>query len=149
MDAGLDASQADVVFPQCHTTNRVAADALLAQRRCRQCGQALFDGHPVALSGVQFERHIANSGLPVVVDFWAPWCGPCRAMAPVFERAAQEVEPRARFVKLNTDEERSLAMRHGIRGIPTLAIFKQGVEVARVAGVIDAARFIAWVRAHA
>ncbi len=149
MDAGLDVSQADVVCPHCHTTNRVAAAGQLAQCRCDQCGEALFDGHPVALSGAQFERHIAGSDLPVVVDFWAPWCRPCRAMAPVFERAAQEIEPRARFVKLNTDEERSLAMRHGIRGIPTLAIFKQGVEVARVSGVIDAARFTAWVRAHA
>lgn len=104
---------------------------------------------PVALSGAQFEQHVANSELPVVVDFWAPWCGPCRAMAPVFERAAAELEREARFVKVNTDEEQALAMRHGIRGIPTLAIFKQGVEVARISGVVDGARFMAWVRAHA
>ncbi len=149
MNANLDLSQSNVVCPHCHAANRVAADDLSSQRRCEQCGEALFDGHPVALSGAQFERHIAGSDLPVVVDFWAPWCGPCRAMAPVFERAAKEIEPRARFVKLNTDEEQALAMRHGIRGIPTLAIFKKGAEVARVSGVIDAARFTAWVRAHA
>ncbi len=149
MNAGLDLSQRNVVCPHCHTTSRIEADGLSSQRRCEQCGEALFDGHPVALSGAQFERHITGTDLPVVVDFWAPWCGPCRAMAPVFERAAKEVEPVARFVKINTDEEQALAMRHGIRGIPTLAIFKKGVEVARVSGVIDAARFTAWVRAHA
>ncbi len=149
MNAGLDLSQRNVVCPHCHTTSLVEADGLTLQRRCELCGEALFDGHPVALSGAQFERHITGSDLPVVVDFWAPWCGPCRAMAPVFERAAKEVEPVARFVKINTDEAQALAMRHGIRGIPTLAIFRKGVEVARVSGVIDAARFTAWVRAHA
>jgi thioredoxin 2 len=149
MNTEIEVSQVNVVCPHCHTTNRVAAEGLSSPPPCEQCGEPLFSGHPVPLSGAQFERHLAGSDLPVVVDFWAPWCGPCRAMAPAFEHAARELEPRARFVKLNTDEEQALAMRHGIRGIPTLAIFKEGVEVARVSGVMDAARFTAWVRAHA
>lgn len=140
--------RANVVCPHCNTTTAVAADEP-SGGHCEQCRKALFDGHPVALSGAQFDRHVANSDLPVVVDFWAPWCGPCRAMAPVFERAAAELEPQVRFAKVNTDEEQALAMRHGIRGIPTLAIFKKGVEVARISGAMDAARFTAWVRANA
>jgi thioredoxin 2 len=148
MDAPIQVAHTHVVCPHCHTTNRVPDDRL-SEGLCGQCGQALFDAHPVALTGADFDRHIAKSELPVVVDFWAPWCGPCRTMAPVFERAAKELEPQFRFVKVNTDDEQALAARHGIRGIPTLAIFKGGAEVARVSGVMDAARFTAWVRAHA
>jgi len=148
MNLETKVGQTSVVCPHCHTTTSVAEDDL-SGGQCEQCGKALFDGHPVALSGAQFDRHVENSEVPVVVDFWAPWCGPCRAMAPVFERAARELEPQARFVKVNTDEEPALAMRHGIRGIPTLAIFKKGVEVARISGATDSARFTAWVRAHA
>lgn len=148
MDVQAEADRTLVVCPHCHATNRVAGDRL-SQGQCEHCGKALFDGHPVALSGATFDRHLADSDLPLVVDFWAPWCGPCRAMAPVFERAAQELEPQFRFVKINTDEEQALAVRHGIRGIPTLAIFKKGVEAARISGVVDAPRFVAWVRSHA
>jgi thioredoxin 2 len=107
------------------------------------------DAHPVALTGADFDRHIAKSELPVVVDFWAPWCGPCRTMAPVFERAAKELESAFRFVKVNTDDEQAIAARHGIRGIPTLAIFRKGVEVARTSGAMDATRLVAWVRQNA
>ncbi|MCL4745866.1 MAG: thioredoxin TrxC [Burkholderiaceae bacterium] len=145
MDAQTTVSQTNVVCPHCHTTNRVP-EGRLSEGLCGRCGKALFDAHPVALTGADFDRHIAKSELPVVVDFWAPWCGPCRTMAPVFERAAKELEPRFRFVKVNTDEEQELAARHGIRGIPTLAIFRNGVEVARLSGAMDATRFMAWVR---
>ena len=141
----------NIVCPHCHTTNRVRNDRLSQGDggQCGQCGRALFDAHPVALKDADFDRHLTRSELPVVVDFWAPWCGPCRTMAPVFERAAKELEPRFRFVKVNTDDEQALAARHGIRGIPTLAIFRGGVEVARTSGAMDAARFIAWVRDNA
>lgn len=137
-----------VVCPHCHATNRVPQDRLGHSPECGACKQPLFAAHPAELSGADFERHVANSDLPVVADFWAPWCAPCRMMAPVFERAARELEPHARFVKVNTDNEQGLAMRLDIRGIPTLAIFKKGAEVARTAGVIEPARFLAWVRAH-
>lgn len=148
MDASTQIAHTHVVCPHCHTTNRVPDDRL-SEGLCGQCGQTLFDAHPVALTGADFDRHIAKSELPVVVDFWAPWCGPCRTMAPVFERAAKELEPRFRFVKVNTDDEQVLAARHGIRGIPTLAIFRGGVEVARTSGAMDATRFMAWVRENA
>ncbi|MGE5794926.1 MAG: thioredoxin [Bacteroidota bacterium] len=96
-----------------------------------------------------FEREVLarSEQVPVVVDFWAPWCGPCRAMAPVFERAARELEPQARLVKVNTDAAQALAERLDIRGIPTFAIFERGREVARVAGAMNLARFVEWVRA--
>ena len=147
MNASTVADPATVACPHCHTRNRVAGGEL-TQAHCGQCGKPLFDGHPVALSADTIERHMANSGTPLVVDFWAPWCGPCRSMAPAFERAAGELEPGYRLAKVNTDEEPALATRHGIRGIPTIAIFKHGVEVARTSGAMDAPRLMAWVRAN-
>jgi thioredoxin 2 len=102
----------------------------------------------VELTGAELERHIAGSDLPIVVDFWAPWCSPCRVMGPIFERTARQLEPRARFVKINTDHEQALASRLDIRGIPTVMIFSAGKELARVAGVMDAGRFEAWIRTH-
>ena len=137
-----------VVCPQCAAANRVPQQRLAEGPRCGACKEPLFDGHPVELTGAELERHVAASDLPVVVDFWAPWCAPCRAMAPAFERTAQEIEPHARFVKLNTDNDQEIASRLDIRGIPTLMIFKHGKEVARVAGAMDAGRFRAWVRAN-
>jgi len=138
----------NVVCAACGATNRVPQDRLSEQPVCGSCRQPLFDGHPIALTEADFERHAGHSDLPLVVDFWAPWCGPCRAMAPAFERAAQTLEPAARFVKVNTDEARVLAMRHGISGIPTIAVIKGGREVARVSGAMDAGRLIAWIRSH-
>src|SRR5471032_503538 len=123
-----------IVCPHCETLNRVLADKLTAQPNCGKCKQALFAGHPVELTAGNFARHIASNDIPVLVDFWAPWCGPCRAMAPAYEQAAQKLEPGMRVAKLNTEEARQLTAQYSIRSIPTLALFKNGREVARQAG---------------
>jgi thioredoxin 2 len=137
---------AHIVCPRCETTNRVPRERLGDGPTCGRCKRPLFDGHPVELDGPALARHIAASDIPVIVDFWAPWCGPCKVMAPHFERAAQELEPEVRLAKLNTEEEQSAAARHNIRSIPTLIAFKGGREVARQSGAMDAASLARWVR---
>ena len=146
VEASLDALR--VVCPHCSATNRVPRNRLEEGPKCGGCKQPLFDGHPVELSGAKLERQVATSDLPVVVDFWAPWCAPCRAMAPIFERTARELEPHARFVKLNTDTDQEIASQLDIRGIPTLIVFKSGKEAARVSGAMDAGRLRAWLQPH-
>ena len=147
MNVDVQERSVSVVCGHCQTAHRVD-EAYLAQARCGACGRPMFDGSPVELSGVDLERHIAKSALPVVADFWAPWCAPCRMMAPAFARAARELGARYRLAKLNTDNEQALATRLNIRGIPTFVIFKGGKEVARTSGAMDAAQFIDWVRAN-
>ena len=141
-----------VACPSCNTLNRYPRARLtpgpVGQQgggKCGKCKSPLFNGHPVALTGESFEAHAVNSDLPLLVDFWASWCGPCKAMAPQFERAAGRLEPGVRFAKINTDEEQALASRFSIQGIPTLVLIKQGKEVARQSGLMDAARIEAWV----
>jgi thioredoxin 2 len=128
--------------------NRLPATRLADNAVCGQCKAALFTGQPLELSSTNFERHIGRNDLPVVVDFWAPWCGPCRSMAPNFTQAAREMEPRARFAKLNTEAEQQLAARFNIRSIPTLAIFKSGQEIARQSGALDLNSLKRWVETH-
>jgi thioredoxin 2 len=108
----------------------------------------LFSGHPVELTSGTFKRHISGSDIPVVVDFWAAWCGPCKMMAPAFAQAATQLEPRVRLAKLNTEQEQAIAQQFGIRSIPTLAIFRGGREIARQSGALDINRLISWVQAH-
>jgi thioredoxin 2 len=134
-----------VVCPHCATVNRVFHERL-GEGRCGRCKQALFTGKPITLGETDFDTHVTKSDLPVVVDFWAPWCAPCRTMAPAFERAAADLERAARLAKLDTEEAPQLAARFGIRSIPTLAIFRGGKEIARQSGAMDYGTLTRWIR---
>ena len=138
----MESVTAHVACAHCGATNRVPAARLGEDPTCGRCGQPLLDGQPVELSDTNFERVVAASDLPVVVDFWAPWCGPCRQMAPQFEQAAQALKGRALLVKVNSDDNPHTASRFGIRSIPTLVKLQRGQEVARVAGARPAGQIV-------
>ena len=137
-----------IVCPNCNATNRLPADRLAAGPKCGKCGAKIFAGHPVELTDSSFMKHVGRSDIPVVVDFWAPWCGPCKMMAPSFEEAAAVLEPRVRLAKLNTENEQAIAARFGIQSIPTLALFRRGREIARQPGAMGAGDIVRWVKAH-
>lgn len=135
-----------VACPNCATLNRMPASRLGQPGKCGQCGQPLFQGHPLTLTGRNYAAHAERADLPLLIDFWAAWCGPCRMMAPVFEKAATELEPVVRLAKLDTEGEPALAARFGIRGIPTMVLVHKGREVARTSGAMPLPALVNWVR---
>lgn len=137
-----------IVCPHCAAVNRVPRDRPAAAAQCGACHRKLFDGHPVAVDPAGFEKHLRANDIPVLVDVWAPWCGPCRTMAPQFERAAAALEPDIRLLKLNADEAPDISARLGVRGIPALFLMQGGQVLGQTAGAMDAGAIVEFARRH-
>jgi thioredoxin 2 len=135
-----------IVCPTCSAVNRVPAERLSQSPKCGKCQEPLFAGKPVELADASFSKTVTRSDIPVVVDFWAEWCGPCKMMAPAFEAAASELEPEVRLAKVDTESAVATAAQYGIRSIPTLIAFRDGREVARQPGAMGAQDIVRWVR---
>lgn len=135
-----------VVCSRCAAVNRLVAGRPANEGRCGKCHAPLFSGHPEDVNAAAFDKHVARGTVPVLVDVWAPWCGPCRMMAPAFEAAARDLEPKVRLIKLNSDGEQALAGRLGIRSIPTMILFRGGSELARTSGALSAPQIVSWTR---
>ena len=141
-------SNKQIVCPHCNTPNMVPEERLVDRPNCGKCHEGLFNAHPAALTTASFERHISRSDIPVLVDFWAPWCGPCKMMAPAFEEAADILEPNVRLAKLNTEDEQMIGAQWGIRSIPTMVLFKGGKEIARQSGAMMAGDIVRWTQSQ-
>ena len=138
----------ELVCPHCGALNRVPSERLQDRPKCGKCAQAVLPPQALDLTDANFERFVSRDGLPVLVDFWAPWCGPCKMFAPVFSQLAGQYAGRVRFAKVNTEVEQTLAGRHAIRSIPTLALFKDGRELDRMSGALAAPQLQAWLARH-
>lgn len=136
----------EVVCPNCAAVNRLRHGPAAETAKCGKCGQAVFQGQPVEATPAMFDKQTARSTIPLLVDVWAPWCGPCRAMAPAFEEAARAMEPQVRLIKLNSEDHPDIAGRFGIRGIPTMLLFDKGREIARVSGAMTTRQIVDWTR---
>lgn len=137
-----------IACPACGQMNRLSAERAASAAHCPACKAPLLDGKPIALTAVTFDRQVKSPDLPVLVDFWASWCGPCRAMAPVFERTAADYAERLRFAKVDTEAQPELAARFQIRSIPTLVLMRGGREIGRVSGALPAGELKAWINRH-
>ena len=135
----------ELACPHCLALNRVPDERLADAPKCGQCGALLLPGKPVDLNATSFDRFIARAGLPVLVDFWADWCGPCKMMAPIFQQVAAEMGTRVRFAKVDTEANSQVSMRHHIKGIPSLILFKNGAEAARTSGAMEAHALKRWL----
>jgi len=137
-----------IVCPKCAKTNRVASHRLMESPKCGSCGELLFSGQPLSVDEATFTRHMTKNTIPVLTDVWAPWCGPCRMMTPMFERAAEHLEPRARLLKLNLDEAPNIARRFAIQSVPTLLLTGHGQLLAQTAGAMDSRAIVDWTKAR-
>ena len=141
-------TMSEIVCPACATINRLPPGKPAGEAKCGKCRRPLFAGWPVELDSAQFARHLARNTIPLVVDFWAEWCGPCKMMAPEFVKAAALLEPDVRLAKLDTERAQDVAQANAIRSIPTVIVYKNGTEAARQAGAMRAEQIVQWVRAH-
>ncbi len=139
-----------IVCPECSAVNRIVPTRIEEKPKCgsRKCHHPLFSTHPVELTSANFQQHLSRNDIPLLIDFWAPWCGPCKTMAPAFEQAAAQLEPKIRLAKLNTEAEQTISAQYEIRSIPTLILFQNGREVAQQSGAMGAADIVRWAQSQ-